>query len=85
MPEIIVYTRPFCPYCTAAKALLSRKGAGFTEIDISRDEASRSAMLARAQGRTSVPQIFIAGQHIGGSDDLRALDAQGGLDPLLRI
>lgn len=82
MPEIIVYSKSWCPYCQAAKALLKRKGAVFTEIDVSDPEAQR-AMAKRAGGRSTVPQIFIAGRHIGGSDDLHALDAAGGLDPLL--
>jgi glutaredoxin 3 len=84
MPEITIYTRGWCPYCQAAKALLKRKGAAFTEIDLDRDPDARGAMLARAGGRTSVPQIFIGETHVGGSDDIHALDASGGLDPLLQ-
>ena len=72
MPEIIVYTKDFCPYCHAAKELLRSKGAAFTEIDIE-----------KAGGRTTVPQIFIAGKHVGGCDDIHALDEAGKLDPLL--
>lgn len=83
MNNIEIYTTPFCPYCTAAKALLRKKGASFTEIDVSRDEALREAMMIRAAGRRSVPQIFIGGRHVGGCDDLHALDDAGGLDPLL--
>jgi glutaredoxin 3 len=84
MPEITIYTRSWCPYCQAAKALLKRKAAAFTEIDVERDPEARKAMVARAGGKTSVPQIFIGDQHVGGSDDIHALDAKGGLDPLLK-
>ncbi|WP_150286031.1 glutaredoxin 3 [Rhabdaerophilum calidifontis] len=83
MPEIIVYSKSYCPYCQAAKALLTRKGARFTEIDVTSDPEGQRAMAQRAQGRSTVPQIFIDGRHIGGCDDLHALDAAGGLDPLL--
>ncbi len=84
MPEIIVYSKSYCPYCQAAKALLTRKGAVFTEIDVTTDPEGQRAMAKKANGRSTVPQIFIGGQHIGGSDDLHALDARGGLDPLLK-
>lgn len=84
MPEIIVYSKGYCPYCTAAKALLTKKGAKFTEIDVTTEPALQAEMMARAGGRRTVPQIFINGAHIGGSDDLHALDAKGGLDPLLK-
>jgi glutaredoxin 3 len=84
MPEIIIYTKRACPYCAAAKALLTRKGAAFSEIDITYDSTGQDAMQKRAHGRHTVPQIFIGARHIGGSDDLHALDAQGGLDPLLK-
>jgi glutaredoxin 3 len=83
MARIEIYTTPTCPYCIAAKALLTRKGAAFDEINVAGDPEGRRAMSARAGGRTTVPQIFIDGRHIGGSDDLHALDADGGLDPLL--
>lgn len=83
MPEITVYSKSWCPYCQAAKALLTRKGVAFTEIDIEREPGSRQDMMSRAGGRSTVPQIFIGGRHIGGSDDLHALDDTGGLDPLL--
>ena len=83
MKTVEIYTTPTCPYCLAAKRLLTKKGAAFTEIDVSRDPDLRLAMTDRAGGRRSVPQIFIGGQHVGGSDDLHALDAEGGLDPLL--
>ena len=83
MPAIEIYTTPSCPYCHAAKRLLAKKGAKFTEIDVSRDPDLRLAMMARANGRRSVPQIFIAGAHVGGSDDIHALDHAGKLDPML--
>lgn len=83
MARIEIYTTPTCPYCIAAKALLTKKGAAFAEINVAGDPEGRRAMSARAGGRTTVPQIFIDGRHIGGSDDLYALDADGGLDPLL--
>lgn len=83
MADIIVYTTPYCPYCHAAKALLARKGAAFTEIDVSRDPGLRRKMMERANGRHTVPQIFIGATHVGGSDDLHDLDRRGGLDPLL--
>lgn len=78
-----IYTTPICPYCLAAKRLLTKKGVAFTEIDVSRDPALRDAMTTRAKGRRTVPQIFIGGTHVGGCDDLHALDADGKLDPLL--
>lgn len=81
--KVTIYTGKLCPYCTAAKRLLSEKGAEFTEIDVTFDPAGRAAMTARANGRRSVPQIFIGDSHIGGCDDLFALNQQGGLDPLL--
>lgn len=83
MAKIEVFTKFFCPYCSRAKALLDRKGADYQEIDLTMDRAGFEAMVARAGGSRTVPQIFIDGQHIGGSDDLAALDARGGLDPLL--
>jgi glutaredoxin 3 len=83
MAEIIVYSKGYCPYCKAAKALLAKKGASFTEIDVTSDLALHAQMVDRAGGRRTVPQIFINGAHIGGSDDLHALDAAGKLDPLL--
>lgn len=83
MARIEIYTTPTCPYCIAAKRLLDQKGAAFEEIDVAGDSAGRSAMSARAGGRTTVPQIFIDGRHIGGCDDLYALDRKDGLDPLL--
>jgi glutaredoxin 3 len=83
MAKIEIYTKAFCPYCTRAKRLLESKGAGFEEFDITMGGERRAEMIQRASGRTTVPQVFIDGRHIGGSDDLAALDRQGGLDPLL--
>jgi glutaredoxin 3 len=83
MARIEIYTTPTCPYCIAAKRLLTQKGAAFEEIGVAGDPEGRRAMSARAGGRSTVPQIFIDGRHIGGCDDLFALDADGGLDPLL--
>jgi glutaredoxin 3 len=78
-----IYTTPICPYCHAAKRLLQKKGVAFSEIDVSRDPALREAMTQRAHGRRTVPQIFIGETHVGGCDDLMALDQRGGLLPLL--
>jgi glutaredoxin 3 len=83
MPAVTIYTRSTCPYCHMAKDLLARKGVAFEEIDIGREPERRSEMISRAAGRTTVPQIFIDGRHVGGCDDLYALDRAGGLDPLL--
>ncbi len=82
MPKIEIYTTGWCPYCQAAKALLDGKGADYEEINADTPE-TRDAMVVRAHGRRTVPQIFIDGQHIGGYDDMAALDRRGGLDPLL--
>lgn len=83
MAKVEIYTKMFCPYCARAKSLLKQKGAAFEEYDITLGGERRDEMLARAPGRTTVPQIFIDGAHIGGSDELAALEAKGGLDPLL--
>lgn len=83
MKTVEIYTTPTCPYCQAAKRLLTKKGTAFTEIDVSADPALRQAMSERASGRRSVPQIFIDGVGVGGSDDIHALDADGKLDALL--
>ena len=83
MAEVELYTTPFCPYCTRARALLDRKGIVFTDIDITEEPGRRAEMIRRAGGRTSVPQIFIDGKHIGGSDELVALDRAGELDAKL--
>ena len=83
MAKVEIYTKAFCPYCSRALALLRSKGVEPEDIDITMDSARRQEMIGRANGRMTVPQVFIDGQHIGGSDDLAALDARGGLDPLL--
>ena len=80
--KITIYTTPYCPYCHAAKALLNRKGAAFEEIDV-QDPALRQQMMLRANGRRTVPQIFIGEIHVGGSDDIHELDRRGRLDSLL--
>ena len=82
MQDVTIYTKGWCPYCAAAKELLDRKGVAYTEIDIERESGARAQMIERA-GRTTVPQIFIGERHVGGCDDLHALDAKGQLDPLL--
>lgn len=84
MAKVEIYTWATCPYCLRAKALLDGKGVRYTEHRIDGDEAARDAMAARAQGRRSVPQIFINNRHIGGCDDLHALEAAGKLEGLLR-
>ncbi len=83
--NVEIYTWQTCPFCIRAKLLLWWKGVNFTEHKIDGDEAARSLMAERADGRRSVPQIFINAQHIGGCDDLYALDRQGQLNALLRI
>ncbi len=83
MAKIEIYTSPYCGYCARAKRLLDSKKAAYTEVDVSSDNELRDKMILRAGGRRTVPQIFIDGKHVGGSDDLQALDATGGLDPLL--
>jgi glutaredoxin 3 len=82
MARIEIYTTPFCGYCARAKGLLDKKGAAYEEMDVMMDEKKRSEMRDRSK-RTTVPQIFINGQHIGGSDELVALEQAGKLDPLL--
>ncbi|WP_020181079.1 glutaredoxin 3 [Methylopila sp. M107] len=83
MSSVLIYTRSDCPYCHMAKDLLRRKSVEFEEVDIGRAPDRRPEMIARAGGRTTVPQVFIDGRHVGGCDDLHALDRSGGLDPLL--
>lgn len=80
---IIVYSKDYCPYCVKAKNLLKKKGASFTEIDLSKHPEKLEEMLAKSGGRKTVPQIFIGDRHIGGFDDMAALDAKGELDALL--
>ena len=84
MPEITIYIKPGCPYCARAMALLDAKGAQYVTIIASSDPDLRAAMVARAHGRNTFPQIFIGDTHVGGCDDLLALEAKDQLDPLLR-
>lgn len=81
-PDIVVYTTPICPYCVAAKQLLKRKGVAFREIDVAADATLRAEVMQRS-GRRTVPQIWIGEYHVGGFDDLTALDRAGRLDALL--
>lgn len=83
MPPVTIYTRAMCPYCQAAKDLLSGKDIAFEEIEITGKAEARADMIARAGGGATVPQIFIGDRHVGGCDDLYALEARGALDPLL--
>jgi glutaredoxin 3 len=85
MPPVDIYTTRFCPYCSTAKALLKRKGIAFTEFNLSQQSERREEMITRANGRMTVPQIFIGDLHVGGSDELHALERAGKLDPLLAI
>ena len=84
MAHVTIYTKPYCPYCHRAVALLEQKGADFTEIDAAFEPAKRQEMLQRSGGRSTYPQIFVGDQHIGGCDDMVALDRQGKLEPLLQ-
>ncbi|ACS41226.1 MULTISPECIES: glutaredoxin 3 [Methylorubrum] len=83
MQPVTIYTTAWCPYCSAAKSLLREKGVSFNEIDVEKTAGSRATMVQRAGGRTSVPQIFVGDRHVGGCDDLYALERAGDLDPLL--
>ena len=83
MPEVEVYTTPICPYCLSAKELLRRKGVPFLEINVAGEPRRRAEMIARAKGRTTVPQIFVGDTHLGGCDELYALEEAGELDRLL--
>lgn len=84
MAQVELYTSPFCGYCMRAKALLDNKGVEYTDHDVMMNPAKRQEMVSRAGGRQSVPQIFIDDEHIGGCDELVALDRSGKLDPLLQ-
>ncbi|MEZ5840075.1 MAG: glutaredoxin 3 [Hyphomicrobiales bacterium] len=83
MAAVTIYTTSICPYCFRAKRLLDKKGVSYEEIDVGADPAKRQAMMARANGRHTVPQIFIGEKHVGGCDDLHELEADGELDALL--
>ena len=83
MASVIIYTRQFCGYCSAAKALLQNKGVDFVEHDATGKPELRAEMMEKAHGRSTFPQIFINGRHVGGCDDIHALDRAGKLDPML--
>jgi glutaredoxin 3 len=83
MAAVTIYTKPYCPYCEGARELLTKKGIRFEEIDISGKPDLRAEMIRRANGGSTVPQIFVGERHLGGCDDIYALDARGGLDPIL--
>jgi glutaredoxin 3 len=83
MPQVTIYTKPFCPYCVRAVDLLEKKGVAFTEIEAAFDPEKRQEMIQRS-GRMTFPQIFIGDRHIGGCDDMMALEREGRLDPLLQ-
>ncbi|MDD2738175.1 MAG: glutaredoxin 3 [Methylomonas lenta] len=83
MPEIIIYTGRLCPYCTMAKRLIERKGASYTEIDVDSEPGLRQDLMEKTKRRT-IPQIYIGDRHIGGFDDLQAMDYRNELDPLLQ-
>ena len=83
MADVVLYTKPGCPYCMAAMGLLARKGVDFTEIVASNDPEKKAEMVQKSGGKATFPQIFIDGKHIGGSDDMHALDRRGQLDDLL--
>jgi glutaredoxin 3 len=82
-PAVVMYSTSWCPYCHRARRLLSSKGVIFQEIDVEEQPEQRDIMLTRSGGRRTVPQIFIGGRHVGGSDELHALEWAGELDPLL--
>jgi glutaredoxin 3 len=83
LADVVIYTKPGCPYCIAAKGLLDKKGAKFTEIVASSDPEKKQEMIKRSNGRMTFPQVFIGDTHVGGSDELHALDRKGELDALL--
>ncbi|GAB57226.1 glutaredoxin 3 [Rheinheimera nanhaiensis] len=83
MSQVTIYTKAYCPYCVRAKSVLDNKGVSYTELRIDEQPELRPQMIERAGGRSTVPQIFIGERHIGGCDDMLALDASGQLDPLL--
>lgn len=85
MADVEIYTTPFCPFCSRAKSLLSSKGVDFSEIDVMMSASKRKEMSAKAGGRTSVPQIFVDGKHIGDCDGIHAMDKRGELDAALGL
>jgi len=84
MSHVTIYTKPYCPYCVRALMLLEQKGVDFTEIEAGFDPEKRQEMMRRAGGRATFPQIFVGDRHIGGCDDMVALDRAGQLDPILQ-
>jgi glutaredoxin 3 len=84
MSHVTIYTKPYCPYCVRALSLLEQKGVAFTEIEAGFDPEKRQEMMRRANGRATFPQIFVGDLHIGGCDEMMALERAGELDPLLR-
>ncbi len=84
MPQVTIYTKDWCPYCRSALDLLNKKGVAYEQIDVGEGGEKQAAMAKRANGRSTVPQIFIGDTHVGGCDDLYALDGAGKLDPLLK-
>jgi glutaredoxin 3 len=84
MSHVTIYTRPYCPYCIRAVALLEQKGVDFTEVEAGFDPAKRQEMMDRSGGRATFPQIFVGDRHIGGCDEMVALEREGKLDPLLQ-
>jgi glutaredoxin 3 len=83
MPPVVIYTKPMCPYCSRAMSLLAKKGVKFEEIEAAWDPEKKKEMLSKSNGAATYPQIFIGGAHVGGSDELAALDQKGELDRLL--
>ena len=83
MSQVTIYTKPFCPFCVRAVSLLEKKGVTFTEVDAAFDPPKKQEMMQRSGGRSTFPQIFIGDQHIGGCDDMMALEGSGRLDALL--
>ena len=83
MAQVTIYTKPYCPYCIRAVSLLEKKGVEFTEIEAAFEPEKRQEMIQRSNGRATFPQIFIGDQHIGGCDDMMALERDGKLDPML--
>ncbi|CAN5364941.1 glutaredoxin 3 [soil metagenome] len=83
MADVVIYTKPGCPYCASALSLLTKKGADFTEIVASNDPTKKAEMVEQSNGKSTFPQIFIGGKHVGGCDDIQALERKGSLDALL--
>ncbi len=83
MRDVVIYTTDYCPYCRRAEAFLTKKGVPFTQVDVTGDDAAREALVEKAEGRRTVPQVFIGGKPVGGYTDLIALETAGQLDALL--